>query len=165
MKMIKVTRSFIGKIRCFVHKLATYLYHHFSYKYYDNPLLNSNCNLIKAYHFINDFRLTFDFRHWCQYSIYYHIADDEGHVEDESSVGYAFTFKWSSVAELTKTAEETCMEDAVVCTRSPLNGKLCPLHFGYPLVLASRREYYYTILFSWLFLQLLLILIICFKLS
>ncbi|KAF2545010.1 hypothetical protein F2Q70_00020621 [Brassica cretica] len=66
-------------------------------------------------------------------TIYYHIADDEGHVEDESSVGYAFTFKGNSVAELTQTLrEETCMEDAVVCTRSPLNGKLFPLRLQLP---------------------------------
>ncbi|OAP15611.1 hypothetical protein AXX17_AT1G27530 [Arabidopsis thaliana] len=66
-------------------------------------------------------------------TIYYHVADEEGHVEDETTVGYAFTFKGNSVAELTQTLrEETCMEDAVVCTRSPLNGKLFPLRLQLP---------------------------------
>ncbi|KAL1196239.1 hypothetical protein V5N11_020299 [Cardamine amara subsp. amara] len=65
--------------------------------------------------------------------IYYHVADEEGHVEDESTVGYAFSFKGNSVAELTQTLrEETCLEDAVVCTRSPLNGKLFPLRLQLP---------------------------------
>nr|VDD06749.1 unnamed protein product [Brassica rapa] len=66
-------------------------------------------------------------------TIYYHIVDDEGHVGDESTVGYACTFKGNSVAELTQTLrEETCLEDAVVCTRSPLDGKLFPLRLQLP---------------------------------
>ncbi|XP_056852498.1 uncharacterized protein LOC130504872 [Raphanus sativus] len=67
-------------------------------------------------------------------TIYYHVADEEGHVEDESTVGYAFTFKGNSVAELTRTLrEETCLEDAVVCTRSPVDGsKLFPLRLQLP---------------------------------
>ncbi|CAE5958427.1 unnamed protein product [Arabidopsis arenosa] len=66
-------------------------------------------------------------------TIHYHIADEEGHVEDETTVGYAFTFKGNSVAELTQTLrEETCMEDAVVCTRSQINGKLFPLRLQLP---------------------------------
>ncbi|VVA92345.1 unnamed protein product [Arabis nemorensis] len=66
-------------------------------------------------------------------TIYYRVADEEGHVEDESTVEYAFTFKGNSVAELIQTLrEETCLEDAVVCTRSPLNGKLFPLRLQLP---------------------------------
>ncbi|KAJ0247599.1 hypothetical protein HA466_0160380 [Hirschfeldia incana] len=67
-------------------------------------------------------------------TIYYHVADEEGHVEDESTVGYALTFKGNSVAELTRTLrEETCLKDAVVCTRSPLDGsKLFPLRLQLP---------------------------------
>nr|VDD56663.1 unnamed protein product [Brassica oleracea] len=66
-------------------------------------------------------------------TIYYHIVDDEGHVGDESTVGYACTFKGNSVAELTQTLrEETCLVDAVVCTRSPLDGKLFPLCLQLP---------------------------------
>lgn len=65
--------------------------------------------------------------------IYYHIAEDEGHVEDESAVGYALTFKGNSVEQLTQALrEETSMDDVVVCTRNPLNGKLFPLRLQLP---------------------------------
>ncbi|CAH2066467.1 unnamed protein product [Thlaspi arvense] len=65
--------------------------------------------------------------------IYYHIADEEGHVEDESAVGYALTFKGNSVEQLTRALkEETSMDDVVVCTRNPLNGKLFPLRLRLP---------------------------------
>ncbi|KAG7659029.1 hypothetical protein ISN44_As01g059590 [Arabidopsis suecica] len=65
--------------------------------------------------------------------IYYHIADEEGHVEEESAVGYALTFKGNSVEQLTQALqEETSMDDVVVCTRHPLNGKLFPLRLQLP---------------------------------
>ncbi|XP_024013869.1 uncharacterized protein LOC18009470 [Eutrema salsugineum] len=65
--------------------------------------------------------------------IHYHIADEEGHVEDESAVGYALTFKGNSVEQLTQALrEETSMDDVVVCTRNPLNGKLFPLRLRLP---------------------------------
>uniref|UniRef100_A0A1J3CJU4 Uncharacterized protein n=1 Tax=Noccaea caerulescens TaxID=107243 RepID=A0A1J3CJU4_NOCCA len=65
--------------------------------------------------------------------IYYHISDEEGHVENESAVGYALTFKGKSVEQLTQALqEETSMDDVVVCTRNPLNGKLFPLRLQLP---------------------------------
>ncbi|CAA7031875.1 unnamed protein product [Microthlaspi erraticum] len=65
--------------------------------------------------------------------IHYHIADEEGHVEDESAVGYALTFRGNSVEQLTQALrEETSMDDVVVCTRNPLNGKLFPLRLQLP---------------------------------
>jgi len=65
--------------------------------------------------------------------IYYHIADEEGHVEEESAVGYALTFKGNSVEQLTQALqEETSMDDVVVCTRHPSNGKLFPLRLQLP---------------------------------
>ncbi|CAN8313146.1 unnamed protein product [Cochlearia groenlandica] len=65
--------------------------------------------------------------------IHYHIADEDGHVDEETAVGYTFTFQGHSVAELTQTLrEETDLEDVVVCTRSPLNGKLFPLRLQLP---------------------------------
>ncbi|CAN8239153.1 unnamed protein product [Cochlearia groenlandica] len=66
-------------------------------------------------------------------TIYYHIGDQEGHVEDESAVGYALTFKGNNVEQLTQALrEETSMDDIVVCTRNPLNGKLFPLRLQLP---------------------------------
>ncbi|CAH8257653.1 unnamed protein product [Arabidopsis lyrata] len=65
--------------------------------------------------------------------IYYHIADEEGHVEEESAVGYALNFNGNSVEQLTQALqEETSMYDVVVCTRNPLNGKLFPLRLQLP---------------------------------
>ncbi|KAK3038589.1 hypothetical protein RJ639_027252 [Escallonia herrerae] len=64
--------------------------------------------------------------------IYYHIADEFGGV-DEDVEGDSITFKGSSVDELTrKLEEETGLQDIVVCSRSPLNGKLYPLHLQLP---------------------------------
>ncbi|KAL1187789.1 hypothetical protein V5N11_005661 [Cardamine amara subsp. amara] len=66
-------------------------------------------------------------------TIHYHIADEEGHVEDESAVGYPLTFKGNSVEQLTQALrEETSIDDVVVCTRSPLNGRLFPLRLQLP---------------------------------
>ncbi|KAL2904301.1 Purine-rich element-binding protein gamma [Bienertia sinuspersici] len=64
--------------------------------------------------------------------IYYHVADDYGGVDDGVE-GSMFTFKGHSVVELTlKLEEETGLEDIIVCTRSPLNGKLYPLRLQLP---------------------------------
>lgn len=65
--------------------------------------------------------------------IYYHVADDDGEVEDDSVEVKSFTFKGNGVEELTKRLkEESDVEDVVVCTRSPLNGKLFPLRLQLP---------------------------------
>ncbi|GMJ13146.1 hypothetical protein like AT1G27100 [Hibiscus trionum] len=62
-------------------------------------------------------------------TIYYHVADDNAEAVEE----YCFSFQGNNVAELTqKLMEETGLEDAVVCTRSPLNGKLYPLRLQLP---------------------------------
>ncbi|KAL5553981.1 hypothetical protein UlMin_041382 [Ulmus minor] len=66
-------------------------------------------------------------------TIYYHIADDNGDVDDEAVEGYSFTFKGNGVEELTrKFEEETGIEGIVMCSRSPLNGKLYPLRLQLP---------------------------------
>ncbi|KAK8492571.1 hypothetical protein V6N13_017546 [Hibiscus sabdariffa] len=66
-------------------------------------------------------------------TIYYHVADENGEVDDEAVEGFSFSFKGNDVAELThKLMEETGLEDVVVCTRSPLNGKLYPLRLQLP---------------------------------
>lgn len=54
-------------------------------------------------------------------------------MEDESTVGYPLTFKGNSVEQLTQALrEETSIDDVVVCTRNPLNGKLFALRLQLP---------------------------------
>uniref|UniRef100_A0A803PFY4 DUF569 domain-containing protein n=1 Tax=Cannabis sativa TaxID=3483 RepID=A0A803PFY4_CANSA len=66
-------------------------------------------------------------------TIYYHIADENGEVDDESVEGYSFTFRGNGVEELTRRfEEETGIEGIIMCTRSPLNGKLYPLRLQLP---------------------------------
>lgn len=82
-------------------------------------------------------------------TIYYHIANENGDVDDEDMQGYSFTFKGNGVEELTrKFEEETGIEGIIVCTRSRLNGKLYPLRLQLPpntvtmhviIVLASSK--------------------------
>ncbi len=82
-------------------------------------------------------------------TIYYHVAEGNGEVDDENVQGYSLIFKGNGVEELTrKFEEETGLEGVIVCTRSPLNGKLYPLRLQLPpnnvtmqvvLVLASSK--------------------------
>ncbi|OWM75997.1 hypothetical protein CDL15_Pgr009642 [Punica granatum] len=65
--------------------------------------------------------------------IYYHLADENGNVEGEDMEGYSFSFKGNNLEELThKLGEDTGMEEIIVCSRSPLNGKLFPLRLQLP---------------------------------
>ncbi|KAI4328357.1 hypothetical protein L6164_020715 [Bauhinia variegata] len=66
-------------------------------------------------------------------TIYYHVAEDNGDVDDEDVQGYSLIFKGNGVEEMTrKFQEETGLEDVIVCTRSPLNAKLYPLRLQLP---------------------------------
>ncbi|CAN6550610.1 unnamed protein product [Malus baccata var. baccata] len=66
-------------------------------------------------------------------TIYYHIAEDNGDVDDEAVQGYSMTFKGNGVDELTrKLEEETGIEGIIVCARSPLNNQLFPLRLQLP---------------------------------
>lgn len=66
-------------------------------------------------------------------TIYYHVAEDNGDVDDEGVQGYSLIFKGNGVEELTRKFEEgTGLEGVIVCTRSPLNGKLYPLRLQLP---------------------------------
>ena len=65
--------------------------------------------------------------------IYYHVAEDDGEVSDEGVQGYSLVFKGNGVEELSKKfEEETGLEGIIVCTKSPLNGKLYPLRLLVP---------------------------------
>ncbi|KAL2532737.1 Protein of unknown function (DUF569) [Abeliophyllum distichum] len=64
--------------------------------------------------------------------IYFHIADEHGQI-DEGFEELCTTFKGSGVQELReKLEEELGVNDVIVCTRSPLNGKLYPLRLLLP---------------------------------
>ncbi|KAF3444743.1 hypothetical protein FNV43_RR14436 [Rhamnella rubrinervis] len=64
-------------------------------------------------------------------TICYLVADEKGHFDDTRE-GLSFTFKGSGVEELKeKLKEETGLDDIVVCTRSPLNGKLFPFVYSF----------------------------------
>ncbi|KAL2519418.1 Protein of unknown function (DUF569) [Abeliophyllum distichum] len=64
--------------------------------------------------------------------IYFHIADEHGQI-DEGFEELCTTFKGSGVQELQeKLEEELGVNGVIVCTRSPLNGKLYPLRLQFP---------------------------------
>nr|XP_004509925.1 uncharacterized protein LOC101501956 [Cicer arietinum] len=66
-------------------------------------------------------------------TIYYHVAEDNGDVDDENVQGYSLVFNGNDVEQLTrKFAEETGLDGVIVCSRSPLNGKLYPLRLHLP---------------------------------
>ena len=66
-------------------------------------------------------------------TIYYHVAEDNGDVDDENVQGYSLIFKGNGVEQLTKKIqEETGLEGVIVCTRSPLNGRLYPIRLQLP---------------------------------
>ncbi|OIV93111.1 hypothetical protein TanjilG_20773 [Lupinus angustifolius] len=66
-------------------------------------------------------------------TIYYNVAEDNGEVSDEGMTGYSLIFNGNGVEELSrKFEEETGLEGIIVCTRSPLNGKLYPLRLQLP---------------------------------
>lgn len=65
-------------------------------------------------------------------TIYYNVADEFGEVDAELE-GFSILFKGNSVEDLTRCLEEvTGLNDAIVCSRSPLNGKLYPLRLQLP---------------------------------
>ncbi|KAM0850318.1 hypothetical protein ACQ4PT_053169 [Festuca glaucescens] len=65
-------------------------------------------------------------------AVHYHIADDNGEVGDNIK-RHSFTFNGSNLEELTdKLKEETGIDDLIICTRSPINGKLIPMLLRLP---------------------------------
>ncbi|XP_019069652.2 uncharacterized protein [Solanum lycopersicum] len=64
--------------------------------------------------------------------IFYYIADEFGEI-DEKMEELCITFDGNTVEELTKTLEDaTGLDEIIVCTKSPLNGKLYPLSLQLP---------------------------------
>lgn len=64
--------------------------------------------------------------------IYYHVADDDGNVNDAIE-GKSFQFKGHGLEDLVmKLEEETGLEDMIVCSRNRVNGKLYPLRLALP---------------------------------
>ncbi|XP_075656703.1 uncharacterized protein LOC142626882 [Castanea sativa] len=65
-------------------------------------------------------------------TIFYHVAEDDGEVDDEAVEEY-FTYKGNVVEEMTQKLErETGLEGIIVCTRNPFNGNLHPLRLQLP---------------------------------
>ncbi len=63
--------------------------------------------------------------------IHYCVANENGDVDE--NIELSFTFKGSVVEELKqKLEEETRIDDVLVCSRNPLNGKLYPLRLHLP---------------------------------
>lgn len=65
-------------------------------------------------------------------AIHYHIGDDNGDIGDDQE-GHSFTFNGTSLEELLeRLQEETGLNDVIICSRSPINGKLMPLRLQLP---------------------------------
>lgn len=72
-------------------------------------------------------------------AIHYRIADDKGNVDDDTEE-LSFTFNGSNLEELTHRLQElTGLDDIIICTRSPINGKLIPLRLQLPPNNAAMR--------------------------
>ncbi|KAJ9564358.1 hypothetical protein OSB04_000324 [Centaurea solstitialis] len=62
--------------------------------------------------------------------IYYTTVDDDGHVGGEERW---FAFKGNGLEDLTRKLEELIgIDDIIVCSRNPLNGKLFPMRLALP---------------------------------
>lgn len=65
-------------------------------------------------------------------TINYMVANNDGFVE-AGAEEFTFKFQGTSVEQLTlKLEEETELGHIIVCSRNPVNGKLCPLRLQLP---------------------------------
>jgi len=65
-------------------------------------------------------------------AIHYHIGDDDGDVSPDEEPSY-LTFNGTILEELLEMLkQETGLQDVIMCSRSPINGKLLPLRLQLP---------------------------------
>ncbi|CAN6203292.1 unnamed protein product [Urochloa humidicola] len=65
-------------------------------------------------------------------AVHYHVGDDDGDVDPDEGARH-FTFNGTGLDELLeRLKEESGLEDVVMCSRSPINGKLLPLRLQLP---------------------------------
>ncbi|CAD6341546.1 unnamed protein product [Miscanthus lutarioriparius] len=65
-------------------------------------------------------------------AVHYHIGDSNGEVRPDEEPHY-LTFNGTSLEELLeRLKEETGLDDVIMCSRSPINGKLLPLRLQLP---------------------------------
>ncbi|KAI3813187.1 hypothetical protein L1987_17905 [Smallanthus sonchifolius] len=65
--------------------------------------------------------------------VYYTVADDDGNADDDAYEEASFAFKGRGLEDLTQDLEdETGLDDIIICSRNPLNGKLFPLRLAFP---------------------------------
>ncbi|CAL5077517.1 unnamed protein product [Urochloa decumbens] len=65
-------------------------------------------------------------------AIYYQVGDEDGDVDPDESPQH-LTFNGTGLEELLeRLKEESGLEDVVMCSRSPINGKLLPLRLQLP---------------------------------
>lgn len=64
--------------------------------------------------------------------MHYHIGDSNGEVRPDEEPQY-LTFNGTSLEELLeRLKKETGLDDVIMCSRSPINGKLLPLRLQLP---------------------------------
>lgn len=65
-------------------------------------------------------------------AVHYHIGDSNGEVRPGKEAQH-LTFNGTSLEELLeRLKEETGLDDVIMCSRSPINGKLLPLRLQLP---------------------------------
>lgn len=65
--------------------------------------------------------------------VYYTVMDDDRNVDDDAYEEMSFAFNGRNLEDLTQDLEDlTGLEDIIICSRNPLNGKLFPLRLALP---------------------------------
>ncbi|GJU23255.1 actin cross-linking protein [Tanacetum coccineum] len=66
-------------------------------------------------------------------TVYYTVLDDARNVDDDAYEEKSFAFNGRNMYDLTQDLEDqTGLEDIIICSRNPLNGKLIPLRLALP---------------------------------